>query len=135
MSKSEDSPQGTVLVLDDLGAVAKKIKRAVTDTETEVRFDPEAKPGVSNLLSILGACTGTDPVELAGRYDQYGPLKSDTAEAVVEVLRPIQERVAELRADPGHTAAMLSLGAAKAEAMADEVLARAKGNIGLLGRS
>ncbi len=66
MSKSEDSPQGTILVLDDLDIVAKKIKRAVTDAETEVRYDPEAKPGVSNLLSILGACTGEDPAA-AGR--------------------------------------------------------------------
>ena len=58
MSKSADSPHGTILVLDDLDEVAKKFKRAVTDTDNEVRFDPETKPGVSNLLSILGACTG-----------------------------------------------------------------------------
>ena len=61
MSKSETSPAGTVLILEDPSSVAKKIKRAVTDTDTEVRFDPDDKPGVSNLLSILGACTGAAP--------------------------------------------------------------------------
>jgi tryptophanyl-tRNA synthetase len=132
MSKSEDSPQGTVLVLEDLSAVAKKIKRAVTDTDDEVRYDPEAKPGVSNLLSILGACTGTDPVELAGRYQQYGPLKADTAEAVVETLRPVQERYAVLAADPAGTAALLAKGAAKARDIAGATLARARDHLGLL---
>ncbi len=78
MSKSEESPQGTILVLEDLDAVAKKIKRAVTDAETEVRYDPEAKPGVSNLLSILGACTGEDPAAAAERYTRYGDLKTAT---------------------------------------------------------
>ena len=65
-------------------SVAKKIKRAVTDNDDEVRFDPEAKPGVSNLLSILAACTGRTPAECAEGYTQYGPLKTDTAAAVVE---------------------------------------------------
>ena len=94
MSKSEESPQGTVVVLEDLKAVEKKIKRAVTDTETEVRYDPVAKPGVSNLLSILAAATGRTPDECAGGYSQYGPLKADTAAAVVELLAPVQQRYA-----------------------------------------
>jgi tryptophanyl-tRNA synthetase len=134
MSKSADSDAGTVLLTEDLAAVAKKFKRAVTDSDGEVRFDPAAKPGVSNLLSILGACTGRDPEALAEEYTQYGPLKGDTAEAVVEVLRPIQERVAELRADPAGTAALLRTGADKARAVAADVLARAERNIGLLPR-
>jgi tryptophanyl-tRNA synthetase len=132
MSKSEDSPQGTVLVLDDLKTVEKKIKRAVTDTETEVRFDPATKPGVSNLLTILGAATRRDPAALAEQYDQYGPLKTDTAEAVVELLRPIQARYDELAADPGGTAALLAAGAEKARAVAAPTLARAKEALGLL---
>ncbi len=135
MSKSEDSPQGTILVLEDLPSVGKKIKRAVTDTETEVRFDREAKPGVTNLLSILGAATGEDPEALAGRYTQYGPLKADTAEAVVELLRPIQARYAELAADPGGTAAVLAKGAEKAAAVAGPTLDRARTALGLLPRS
>jgi tryptophanyl-tRNA synthetase len=135
MSKSADSPQGTVLVLEDLDAVAKKIKRAVTDTDNEVRFDPDRKPGVSNLLSILGAATDRLPEAVAGDYRQYGPLKADTADAVVELLRPIQARYAELAADPGGTAGILAKGAEKAQAVAAPVLARAQQAIGLLPRS
>ena len=135
MSKSSESPAGTILVTEDLGSVAKKIKRAVTDSEPEVRYDPAAKPGVSNLLSILGAVTGRDPEEVAGDYEQYGPLKSDTAEAVVELLRPIQERIAELQKDPERTAALLEVGAEKAREVASGVLERAKRNIGLLPRA
>ncbi len=135
MSKSEESPQGTILVLEPLDQVAKKIKRAVTDAETEVRYDPEAKPGVSNLLSILGACTGDDPAELAGRFTRYGDLKAATADAVVEVLRPIQQRYAELAADPAGTAAVLAKGADKARAVAGPVLERARANLGLLPRT
>jgi tryptophanyl-tRNA synthetase len=132
MSKSEDSPQGTILVLEDLKSVEKKIKRAVTDTDTDVRYDPATKPGVSNLLAILGAATGRDPASLADSYDQYGPLKADTAEAVVELLRPIQTRFAELAADPGGTAAILAKGAEKAQAVAGPTLARAQAALGLL---
>ena len=132
MSKSEDSPQGTILVLENLDAVAKKIKRAVTDTDTDVRFDVVGKPGVSNLLSILSACTGTAPEELADSYTRYGDLKTAVAEAVVETLRPIQARFAELAADPTGTASILAAGAEKARAIAGPVLERARTNIGLL---
>jgi tryptophanyl-tRNA synthetase len=135
MSKSADSPQGTVLVLEDLAAVEKKFKRAVTDSENEVRYDVAAKPGVSNLLSILGAATGRSPEEVAGAYDQYGPLKADTAEAVVELLRPIQQRYRELEADPAATAAILDKGATKASSVASATLARAQSNMGLLPRA
>jgi tryptophanyl-tRNA synthetase len=132
MSKSEDSPLGTILVLEDLAGVAKKVKRAETDSESSVRFDPEAKPGVSNLLAILGACTGRSPEELADGYSQYGPLKSDTADAVVETLRPIQARHAELVADPAGTTAILVAGAAKARTIAGPTLARAQLALGLV---
>jgi tryptophanyl-tRNA synthetase len=132
MSKSEDSPQGTILVLEDLDAVAKKIKRAVTDTETDVRFDPSEKPGVSNLLSILSACTSIEPAVLADSYTRYGDLKAAVAEAVVETLRPIQQRYDELAADPSGTAAILAQGAEKARSIAGPVLKRARTNIGLL---
>ncbi|MCX7621372.1 MAG: tryptophan--tRNA ligase, partial [Acidimicrobiales bacterium] len=132
MSKSAASPQGTIDVLEDLGSVAKKIKRAVTDNDAQVRFDPDKKPGVSNLLSILAACTGEDPEVLASRYSQYGPLKADTADAVVELLRPIQQRYRELEADPGSVRAILKKGADKARAVAAPTLARAKAALGLL---
>ncbi len=134
MSKSADSDTGTVMLSEDLGSVAKKFKRAVTDSDGEVRFDPVAKPGVSNLLSILGACTGIEPAALADDYTQYGPLKSATAEAVVELLRPIQERMAELKADPAGTSELLRIGADKARTVAATVTERARTNIGMLPR-
>jgi tryptophanyl-tRNA synthetase len=132
MSKSVESPQGTVLLADPPEVITRKIKRAVTDTDTEVRFDPTAKPGVSNLLSILAAVTGGDPAGLASRYEQYGALKADTAEAVVEALRPVQDRFAELASDPGATEALLATGAAKARAVASTTLARAMHAVGTL---
>ena len=134
MSKSADSPQGTINLLDDLKAVEKKIMRAVTDTESEVRYDLVAKPGVSNLLSILGACTGRTPEDAAVGYTQYGPLKKDTAAAVVETLRPIQARFAELSGDPAETARLLAQGAAKATTVARPVLARAREHMGFVPR-
>lgn len=134
MSKSLASPQGTVLVLDDLATVERKVKRAVTDTETEVRYDPAAKPGVSNLLSILGACTGRSPAEAAAGYTRYGPLKADTAAAAVALLEPIQDRFRALISDPGETGRLLAIGADKARAIAGPTLARAQRAIGLLAR-
>ena len=132
MSKSAASDAGTVMVDEDLASVAKKFKRAVTDSDGEVRYDVAEKPGVSNLLSILGAVTGRSPEDVAEQYSQYGPLKADTAEAVVEMLRPIQERLADLRSDPERTAELLAVGATKARAVAAPVVARAKDHIGLL---
>lgn len=134
MSKSLDSPQGTVLVLDAPEVIERKIKRAVTDSSGEVSFDPDTRPGVSNLLTILGAATGTDPVSLAERYEQYGALKQDTAEAVIEMLRPLRERDRELAADPSRVTKALAVGAEKAQAIASVTLARVKSRLGLLPR-
>ncbi len=132
MSKSALSPQGTALVLEPPEVLTRKIKRAVTDTGTEVRYDPVTKPGVSNLLELLAVATGRGPEEVATGYTQYGPLKADTAAAVIELLRPVQERYRELAGDPGGTAALLEKGAAKARAVASVTLARAKEAAGLL---
>ena len=134
MSKSADSPQGPVLVLDDPKVIERKIKRAVTDTENEVRFDPDKKPGVANLLQILSVCTGETPSTLADKYTQYGPLKTDTASALIAFLQPVQQRYAELAADPGHVRQVLANGAAKAQSVAAVTLARAKAALGLLPR-
>ena len=131
MSKSTEGP-GTVLLLDDPKVIEKKIKRAVTDAESEVRFDVAAKPGVSNLLSILAAATGRTPEEAAVGYEQYGPLKADTAAAVIERLSPIQARYAELAADPAETQRLLAIGAAKASELAGATLTRARDALGLL---
>ncbi len=130
MSKSVDSPQGTVGLLDPPKVIEKKFKRAVTDNDGEVRYDPATKPGVSNLLDILAAATGGDPRVLAGSYTQYGPLKADTAAALIELLEPIQQRVAEL--DDEAARAALALGAEKARSIAVPVMTRAKKAAGLL---
>jgi tryptophanyl-tRNA synthetase len=132
MSKSSAADSGCVYLLDEPAAVLKKFKRAVTDSDTDVRFDREHKPGVSNLLEILAAATGESPEKVAGRYSQYGPLKTDTGEAVVELLRPIQARYGELMADRGELQSLLRKGAAKAGAVAATTLARAQSAIGML---
>ncbi len=131
MSKSVDSPQGTVLMLDEPAVIVKKFKRAVTDNDGEVRFDPATKPGVSNLLSILAVATDTTPEALAGQYQQYGPLKADTADAVVARLAPIQARYRELAADPTAVRSLLAHGAEQAHSVASVTLARAQRALGL----
>jgi tryptophanyl-tRNA synthetase len=132
MSKSVDSPQGTVMVLDPPEVIERKVSRAVTDSGGDVRFDVAAKPGVSNLLSILAASTGESPEALAERYSQYGPLKKDTAAALIEVLRPIRERYEALGADPGAMTDLLRKGASKARDVASVTYDRARKAIGLL---
>ncbi len=134
MSKSAGSDTGLVYLLEEPAAIMKKFKRAVTDSETEVRYDRTEKPGVSNLLDILAACSGEPAEALAGRYTQYGPLKSDAGEAVVEMLRPIQARYQELMTDRAELARLLHVGAERAGAVARATLARAYEHIGLLPR-
>ncbi len=131
MSKSTDTDAGLITMLDEPAAILKKFKRAVTDSESVVRVDRAGKPGVTNLLEILSACTGETPDVLAGRYTQYGPLKSDAGEAVVELLRPIQARYHELMGDPGELQSLLRKGAGKARAVASVTLERAQRAIGL----
>jgi tryptophanyl-tRNA synthetase len=137
MSKSSESLQGTVLLLEDPKSIERKVKRAVTDAESgpgSVRWDRAAKPGVSNLLEILGTLTGRPPDEVAAGYDQYGPLKADTAEAIVEMTRPVRERYQELVADPATVAQVFEAGAERADAVASATLDRASAAIGLLPR-
>jgi tryptophanyl-tRNA synthetase len=132
MSKSAESPMGTVGIFEDTTSIAKKLNRAVTDSENKVRFDFDTKPGVSNLLSILGAATGRDPETLADEYDQYGPLKNDTAEAIINVLEPVQNRRAELLADPAELDRIIARGARKASEVAAVTVRRAKDAMGFL---
>ena len=132
MSKSASSDAGIVYLSDEPAAIMKKFKRAVTDSDGEVRFDRAAKPGVSNLIEILAACTGRDPQSVAAGYSQYGPLKNDTGEAVVALLTPIQSRYRELLGDRAELSRLLRLGAEKARAVAARTLERAHDNMGLL---
>jgi tryptophanyl-tRNA synthetase len=134
MSKSVDSPQGTILVLDDPRDIERKIRRAVTDTDGEVRYDPASKPGVSNLLDILAACRGQTPTAVAEHFDRYGALKDEVAEAVAETLRPLREAHAKLSAHPDDVMAVLEEGARKAESIASATLARVGQSVGLLPR-
>ena len=131
MSKSGDGEAGIIYLLDDPAAIVKKFKRAVTDSDNEVAFDRERKPGVSNLLEILAAATNESPASLAATYTQYGKLKQDTGEAVAEMLRPIQTRYHELMADPAELSNLLALGKDRASKIAQATLARAHSAIGL----
>ncbi|MFC8667257.1 tryptophan--tRNA ligase [Streptomyces sp. NPDC057199] len=132
MGKSDDVGPGIVYLLDEPEVIRKKVMRAVTDSGRDVSYDREARPGVSNLLEILAACGSGNPEALAGVYESYGSLKKDTAEAVVELLRPVQQRHKELCADPAYVEGVLREGAEKAREMAKPRVDAAYRAIGLL---
>ena len=118
MSTTDSHPAGKVLLTDPADTIRKKLKGAVTDSGSDVRYQPEQKPGISNLLEIMSVATGDPISELEARYDSggYGQFKSDVAEAVVELLDPIRTRYEELRADEPALRALLARGADKARA-------------------
>ncbi|MFF6790995.1 tryptophan--tRNA ligase [Streptomyces filamentosus] len=132
MGKSHENGSGIVYLLDDADTVRRKVMRAVTDSGREVEYDRDAKPGIANLLDLMAAATGGNPEELAGAYASYGALKKDTADAVVELLRPVRERHAELAADPGFVDRVLKEGAERARGTARPLVDRAYRAIGLL---
>jgi tryptophanyl-tRNA synthetase len=133
MSKSADEPApGVIRMLDPSDLIVRKVNRAVTDSDNEVRYDPASKPGVSNLLDIIAAISGEDPATVAQRFSSYGELKRACAEHIVETLAPIQRRHDELIADPSALEALLQGGARRARSVADPVLARAQTAMGLL---
>ena len=132
MSTTGGTPEGTVLVLDEPAIVERKIKRAVTDSGTDISRAPD-KPGVTNLIDILAVARGTSPeaVEEEMRAARgYGDLKTATARAVVEMLAPVRERYAELRGDEQRLEAILAEGAEKARAMASETLGDVRAAMG-----
>jgi tryptophanyl-tRNA synthetase len=116
MSTTGGTAQGTVLLLDDADTIRKKFKTAVTDSGRDVRYAPDEKPGVSNLIEILAVASGRPIPDVAAAYEGrgYGDLKGDTAEAVVELVAPVQRRFAELRADEAELKRLLGVGADKA---------------------
>ena len=132
MSKSADSPLGTIRLLDSEEEITKKVRKAVTDTDGEMRYDREAKPGLANLLDLLAASTGRTPVDVAAGYERYGDLKNDVASALSELLRPVRERRAELEGDLAYVNDVLARGAARAHEVAAATYARAAAAIGLL---
>jgi tryptophanyl-tRNA synthetase len=136
MSKSGESPQGIVWLLDDPTTVAKKVKSAVTDTDRDIRFDPANKEGVSNLLGILSLLGGT-PIdrleeEFAGKG--YGDLKGAVADAVVAEFEPIRARTLDLLADPAELDRMLAVNADRAGQIAEATLTRVYDAVGFLPR-
>ncbi|WP_432831101.1 tryptophan--tRNA ligase [Dactylosporangium sp. CA-092794] len=129
MGKTNASANGVLFLLDPPDVLRRKIMRAVTDGGTEVVYDPEGKPGVSNLLDILAGCTGDQPAEIATKYANYGELKEAAAAAVIDLLRPIQRRYHDLSPeDIEHT---LRAGADRARERADATVGRAREALGL----
>ncbi|WP_448059440.1 tryptophan--tRNA ligase [Cellulomonas hominis] len=136
MSKSTSNPNGIIELLDEPKVVAKRIRSAVTDAEREIRFDPEAKPGIANLLTIFSALTGRDVHAVADDYagKGYGDLKKDLADVVVEFLTPFQARAQGYLADPTALDDVLADGADRARAIARGTLDRLYERSGLLPR-
>ncbi|MFD7291318.1 tryptophan--tRNA ligase [Streptomyces sp. NPDC059863] len=134
MSKSASTPKGLINLLDEPKATAKKIKSAVTDTGTEIRFDTETKPGVSNLLTIYSTLTDTTVAELEEKYTGkgYGALKTDLADAMVEFVTPFRSRTQEYLDDPETLDSILAEGAEKARTVAAETLAGTYDRVGFL---
>jgi len=136
MATTGGSEAGTVFVLDEPGAIRKKVRTAVTDSGTEVRRR-EGKEGIANLIEILAVVRGTAPEEMEREFagSGYGDFKSAVAEAVVEFLTPVRERYADLRADEAGLEATLSAGAARARAIASATLADVRERMGVGPRS
>jgi tryptophanyl-tRNA synthetase len=139
MSKSDDNRNNVIGLLEDPKAIAKKIKRAVTDSDEPpcVRFDIVNKPGVSNLMGILSGVTGRSLADIEAQYADvamYGPLKVDTANAVVAMVEPLQKRYHEYRNDRAFLDQVMKQGAEKASARAAEVLKKAYAAVGFVAR-
>jgi tryptophanyl-tRNA synthetase len=133
MSKSSSSPQGIIDLLDEPGVIRKKISRAVTDAEAEVRADEENKPGVTNLLRIYSALTGDSVDDIAARYAGagYGTFKKELAEVVVDTFAPIKERTAKILADDDGLDKILAGGASRARAIAGQTMEQVRDRAGL----
>ncbi|GGW10633.1 tryptophan--tRNA ligase [Streptomyces narbonensis] len=134
MSKSASTPKGLINLLDEPKVTAKKVKSAVTDTDTVIRFDPEHKAGVSNLLTILSTLSGTSVADLEKSYEgkMYGALKTDLAEVMVDFVTPFRARTQEYLDDPETLDSILAKGAEKARAVAAETLAQTYDRMGFL---
>ena len=135
MSKS-DAEDSFIAILDTPDVIRRKVRRAVTDSEAQIRFDPENKPGVSNLLSILSALTGESVESIAESFSGkgYGDLKNAVAEATIETLSPIQESYNRLMADKAYLESVYRSGAERAGRLAERTLAKCMKKIGFVGR-
>src|SRR5580658_2942480 len=131
MSKSASTAAGIIDVLEDPASIRKKISRAVTDMGAEVRFDEESKPGVTNLLRIYSALTGSSVPELEQRYAGagYGTFKKELAEVIVDALAPIRERTQEMLADEAELDRLLAEGAARARKVATQTMTQVRDRV------
>ena len=136
MSKSDKAETNAIYLLDPPDRITRKIKRAVTDSDGEVRFDRDAKPGVANLMSILSAISGDSFEQIEQQFagQGYGAFKGAVADAVVGTLEPLQQRYEEIRADRAGLQAILADGAARASERADAVLSRVHEAVGFIGQ-
>ena len=138
MSKSDEAGNGVVYLMDKPEDIARKFKRAVTDSDTErcVRFDPETKPGVANLMSIYAACTGKDFAEIEAEFEGkgYGAFKPAVADAVIETLRPIREEAARILKDKAYLQTVYRQGAEKASRIAGRTLRKVYKKVGFVER-
>ena len=138
MSKSENGDTGRVTLMDDPGVIMKQFKRAITDSDTErcVRYDPENKPGVANLMTIYSSVTGRTFPEIEAEFDGlgYGRFKPAVGEAVVEMVRPIQEETRRILADKAYLEGVYRAGAEKASRVADRTLRKVYKKLGFVAR-
>ena len=134
MSKTGSSPKGLIDLMQDPAKIAKNIRSAVTDTDGEVRYDPENKPGVSNLLVIHSVLSGTPVEDLAASFAGrgYGDLKKEVADVVVDRLTPFQKQLQELLGDPAELDRILAAGADQAREVAQATMSRVRAAVGLL---
>jgi tryptophanyl-tRNA synthetase len=132
MSKSVSSPLGTLYILDEPREIERKIAKAITDTDGEMRYDWANKPGLANLLEIYASLSHETPTQVAERYERYGELKKDLAALVVETLAPVRARYRELVAAPDELYKIAALGAEKASSVAGPVYRRAAAAVGLV---
>lgn len=137
MSKSAETEAGLLKILDDPAVTAKKVMRAVTDADGEIRFDRADKPGVANLLTIYSVLAGRTVDDIVTEYSGkgYGDLKKGLSEVVTESFTPIRERTQELLRDPAELDRLLAIGAERANSVADATLERVYDRIGLLPRT
>lgn len=134
MSKSDPDPNAAVSIIEDPDSIMRKFRRAVTDSDSVVRYDPELKPGVSNLMTIMSEMGGMSIEEIEKNYSDkgYAAFKSACAEAVIERLRPVRERYASLTTDKEYLADIAKEGAARASAIARRTMAKVKRKVGLV---
>jgi tryptophanyl-tRNA synthetase len=136
MSKSNE-PKGTINIMDDSSVTVKKIKGSVTDTDSEIKFDTEKKPGVSNLLGIYAAVSGKSIKDLEAAFagKGYGDLKGEVADAVISVIEPIRQRATDLLENTDELDSLLASGSARANELAEATLASVYDKIGFIPRS